>query len=50
MGSILCLRPLAVSVRVLSGRCFMNGVLDYGGNYDTIMNVITALGKAGGVN
>ena len=28
----------------------MNGVWDYGGNYDTIMNVITALGEAGGVN
>ena len=29
----------------------MNGVWDYyGGNYETIMNVITALGQAGGVN
>ena len=29
---------------------FYEWVSDYGGNYDTIMNVITALGQAGGVN
>ena len=29
---------------------FYEWVSGYGGNYDTIMNVITALGQAGGVN